>query len=55
MNFGFFYIIRTLKLRAIIMESSSIQLRAARALIECYAEVLQRQAANNNYFNRFYV
>jgi hypothetical protein len=55
MNFGFFYIIRILKLRAIIMASSSIQLRAARALIECYAEVLQRQAANNNYLNRSYV
>jgi hypothetical protein len=37
------------------MASSSIQLRAVCALIECYAEVSQQQAANNNYFNRSYV
>jgi hypothetical protein len=55
MDFGFFHIIRILKSRAIIMASSSIRLRAARALVECYAEVLQRQAANNNYLNRSYV
>jgi hypothetical protein len=55
MDFGFFHIIRILKSRAIIMASYNIQLRAARALIECYAGVLQRQAANNNYFNQSYV
>jgi hypothetical protein len=55
MDFGFCYIVRILKSRAIIMASSSIQLRAARALIECYAGVLQRQAVNNNYLNRSYV
>jgi hypothetical protein len=55
MNSGFFHIIRMLKSRAIIVASSSIQLRAARALIESYAGVSQRQAANNNYLNRSYV
>jgi hypothetical protein len=55
MDFGFFHIIRILKSSAIIMASSSIQLRAARALVECYAGVSQRQAANNNYLNRSYV